>query len=290
MTSTFGRAQQGNTGWAWWMRELAPVVVVAGLAADYLSPPEPWTMWLPLGAVVALAMMRKWAHAAAVFVMCSWVMIPVAARTALAVDDARGEARLYVLLDMHEDLSSLREAVTDPDVPSTVGFEVLPVGPGHVIDPRWVFRGVVTSFVELHNAMLIDRWRGAVLDPSVALDRIWIDELPKTARDNANVFAAVTSQPLGIFQSASQWRGTHELFTYEALGDELRVVYPQTRERETVTVRAWSCKEHGMDYCLELSGASRGVKRYRSKRGMEIDAVTRPAELRTRIAAALAGY
>jgi len=43
-----------------WGRELAPVLAVAGLAADYLSPAEPWTMWLPFGAVVLLLVMRKW--------------------------------------------------------------------------------------------------------------------------------------------------------------------------------------------------------------------------------------
>src|SRR5438477_436449 len=30
-----------------WRQELAPVVAVAGLAADYLSPPAAWTMVLP---------------------------------------------------------------------------------------------------------------------------------------------------------------------------------------------------------------------------------------------------
>ena len=36
-----------------------------------------------------------------------------------------------------------------------------------------------------------------------------------------------------------------------------------------------------MDYCLELTGASRGVKRYRSKEGWEIGAATRPEQLST---------
>ena len=48
-------------------------------------------------------------------------------------------------------------------------------------------------------------------------------------------------------------------------------------------VRAWPCRERGMDYCLELTGASRGVKRYRSKEGWEIGAATRPEQLNDRV-------
>ena len=39
-----------------------------------------------------------------------------------------------------------------------------------------------------------------------------------------------------------------------------------------------------MDYCLELRGASRGVKRYRSKTGWQIGGATRPEQLLERIA------
>ena len=44
-----------------------------------------------------------------------------------------------------------------------------------------------------------------------------------------------------------------------------------------------------MDYCLELAGASRGVKRYRSMQGWEIGAATRPAQLLDRIASIARG-
>ena len=78
--------------------------------------------------------------------------------------------------------------------------------------------------------------------------------------------------------------GTYEVFTHKANGDRLRVVYPQSNDSETVKVRAWPCRERGMDYCLELTGASRGVKRYRSKEGWEIGAATRPEQLIDRVA------
>ncbi len=114
-------------------------------------------------------------------------------------------------------------------------------------------------------------------------DRIWIDQLPSNPKDTGNAFVAVTKQPMGVFQSASQYKGSYEVFTYKASGDELQVVYSQTDEKEKVTVRAWRCKERDMDYCLELSGATRGVKRYRSRRGWEIDKSTQLEQVLSRV-------
>jgi hypothetical protein len=116
-------------------------------------------------------------------------------------------------------------------------------------------------------------------DAGLVFDRIWIDQLPTKAKDTANLFAALTEEPLGIFQYASQWKGGFELFRYQASGQQLNIVYPQTDEKEKVKARAWKCDEHDMDYCLELTGASRGVKRYRSKRGWELDGATRPEQI-----------
>jgi hypothetical protein len=148
-----------------WRRELPPVIAVAGLAADYLSPPALWTMLLPFGCVMLLLAMRKWVHAAAVFLLCSWVLIPTAARTAVAFEAASGTPRLYVLPDAS--LPSLDEAVDeavgeavgDPRVPSEVRFRMLPIGSGHVINPRWVLADVIATFADYHNEMVIARAR-----------------------------------------------------------------------------------------------------------------------------------
>jgi hypothetical protein len=120
-------------------------------------------------------------------------------------------------------------------------------------------------------------------DPALVFDRVWLDELPRTPKQTFNTFVAATEEPFGLFHAGSQWKGTYELFSHNASGDKLRVVYLQSNESETVKVRAWPCRERAMDYCLELTGASRGVKRYRSKEGWEIRAATRPEQLYDRV-------
>jgi hypothetical protein len=102
-------------------------------------------------------------------------------------------------------------------------------------------------------------------------DRIWVDHLPKSDTDTFQIMAAVTEQPIGIFQATSQWKGQFELFRYQARGDgQLEIVFPQTGTRDKVRYRAWKCSEQRFDFCLQLDGASRGIKKYYSLEGMEI--------------------
>jgi hypothetical protein len=117
----------------------------------------------------------------------------------------------------------------------------------------------------------------------LALDRVWIDHMPRDERDTVSVFVAITEEPLGVFQTSSVWKGNFEMFRYQAKGNDLRIVYPQNNERETVKASARRCNDSGWDYCLELDGSTRGVKRYFSRKGWEIDGV-RGRDLRGRIA------
>ena len=50
-------------------------------------------------------------------------------------------------------------------------------------------------------------------------------------------------------------------------------MFPHTGDRETVRWLARKCDERGMDFCLDLEGASHGVKHYYSLEGWEIGSV-----------------
>jgi hypothetical protein len=111
----------------------------------------------------------------------------------------------------------------------------------------------------------------AQTDEATLVNRIWVDHIPKNDRDVFHIFVAITEDPLGIFQSTSQWKGEFELFRHETHGDEMRIHYPQTGQRDKVTAKAKRCDEKDWDYCLELKGSSRGVKKYYSMKGWEIE-------------------
>jgi hypothetical protein len=120
------------------------------------------------------------------------------------------------------------------------------------------------------------RWRApaphvsAQHDKSLVQDRLWIDHIPRNDRDTIQIFAAITEEPMGVFQAASMWKGQFEFFRYEMNGEDLRVVFPQDGGREKVRAKATRCDKNGMDFCLELEGSSRGVKKYYSREGWEI--------------------
>ena len=113
----------------------------------------------------------------------------------------------------------------------------------------------------------------ATQDSVSVTDRLWIDHIPRGERDVIQIFAAITEEPMGVFQAASRWKGEFEMFRYEQHEGELRLIFPQTGTRDRVRAKATECNRNGMDYCLELEGSSRGVKRYYSREGWEIGSV-----------------
>jgi hypothetical protein len=125
----------------------------------------------------------------------------------------------------------------------------------------------------------------AALARQLIADRIWLDHIPRSERDTVQAFFAGSEDAVGLFGASSQWRGGYELFRYEASAGELRVVYPQTGEREKITAKARRCSERDMDFCLEIEGASRGVKKYYSRKGWEVSGGSDRREIEARVEA-----
>lgn len=114
----------------------------------------------------------------------------------------------------------------------------------------------------------------------LVFDRIWIDHLPRNDKDTVNLFVALHEDAMGIFQATSQWRGEYEVFQFEATGKEMRIVYPHSGDKERVKIKATECNDQrDMDYCLEISGNSRGVEHYYSREGWEVGSVSNALDL-----------
>ena len=65
------------------------------------------------------------------------------------------------------------------------------------------------------------------------IDRNWIDRMPETDRDKLYVYRFVPSMGGGVFQDRTLFKGTFELFMYEATDGEIRFVLPETKEKVT---------------------------------------------------------
>ena len=102
--------------------------------------------------------------------------------------------------------------------------------------------------------------------------RVWIDHLPRNDHDRVQVLALLKKHPFGQFVGTSQWKGAWEGFRYEPRGEgRLAVTWPDTRSTDQVTYSARRCGERGFDFCLDIKGATRGVQRYFSKEGWDLD-------------------
>lgn len=106
-------------------------------------------------------------------------------------------------------------------------------------------------------------------DAKLIYDRFWIDHEPRAPKEQFQVLFVNGEFPMGHFATRTMWTGVLEFFHYHIAPREDGVIdflFGNTNERQRVKYTARRCHENGFDYCLELAGTSRGVKRYYSKK------------------------
>ena len=121
--------------------------------------------------------------------------------------------------------------------------------------------------------------RPSPADSKLLVGRIWIDRLPKQETEHAEVVVVLDAEPIALFQRASRFEGSWAMYRYELRGDEkIQLLFPQDKTKHEVGYKAAACDVKGFDYCLDLTGAPRGAKRYHSRKEWVIEAET-PEEL-----------
>lgn len=65
------------------------------------------------------------------------------------------------------------------------------------------------------------------------IDRNWIDRMPETDRDKLHVYRFVPTMGGGVYQDRTIFKGTFELFQFEATGDEIRFNLLETKDKVT---------------------------------------------------------
>jgi hypothetical protein len=118
-------------------------------------------------------------------------------------------------------------------------------------------------------------WLGSgheVADSKVLVNRIWIDKLPSRDTDHFELLVIVTEEPVGLFRRSSSFEGSYALFRYELRdGNKLQLLFPQDKSKHEVKYDARACDVKDFDYCLDLTGAPRGAKKYLSRKEWELE-------------------
>ena len=119
-------------------------------------------------------------------------------------------------------------------------------------------------------------------EKNVLVDRLWLDHVPSSERDPINILALLSDEKMGVFQKTTAYRGSYELFRWDRNG----WTYPQTGETDKPTIRVRRCDEKGMDFCMDISGNSRGVRRYYSRKDWVIKSLADEQALAAKLDAA----
>jgi hypothetical protein len=126
-------------------------------------------------------------------------------------------------------------------------------------------------------------WRALRSEPAgleLVFDRFWVDHLPRGETDQFNALFLSGESPGGHFAVQTPWEGRWQGFHYHVVPRQkgvLDLFFGPRGGRERVQISARHCREEGFDFCLSITGNSRGVERYYSKNAWRGSAI--PAEL-----------
>ena len=127
-------------------------------------------------------------------------------------------------------------------------------------------------------------------DPSLLLDRVWIDSKPDKYTDYVHAALFIDDIPMGLFQKASAYHVNLEIFEFKRDGKKVKVHFPQSDKKRQFSFKVSSCDElPPFDLCLTLSKHPwGGPKRYYGLRETENERAYL-GDLRGRLEASMAG-
>jgi hypothetical protein len=111
-------------------------------------------------------------------------------------------------------------------------------------------------------------------DPSLLLDRVWVDTQPEKLTDYVQASYFASQQKLGVFQKASAYDYRFELFKWKRDGKNVELTFPQTGKSAKVSFTIKACDDlPPFDLCLDLSqNPWGGPKRYHGMREQDDEA------------------
>jgi hypothetical protein len=94
------------------------------------------------------------------------------------------------------------------------------------------------------------------------IDRNWIDRMPETDREKLHVYRFVPKMGGGVYQDRTIYKGTFELFKFEATGDEIRFDLLETGDKVTSHYKIEEVSAPHFDLRLTIFDDPRGPRTY----------------------------
>lgn len=106
--------------------------------------------------------------------------------------------------------------------------------------------------------------------PRQAVNRVWLERLPKSQRDVVGHFVLVDRKKkrIGVGGASSQWRHDVELFHWTLDHDRLEQAFPQSETKASSTIKAEKCDDAPRPFtmCLDIESADGQKRRFYSRR------------------------
>jgi hypothetical protein len=111
-------------------------------------------------------------------------------------------------------------------------------------------------------------------DPSLLLDRAWVDSQPEKYTDYVQAAYFASRSPMGVFQKASAYDFRFELFRFKRENSKVQFTFPQTGKTAEVSFTIKTCDDlPPFDLCLDLNeNPWGGPKRYHAMREQDDEA------------------
>lgn len=109
-----------------------------------------------------------------------------------------------------------------------------------------------------------------------AVNRIWLERVPRSQRDVVGHFVMIRrgGRRIGISGTSSRWRHQVELFKWALERERLSLVYPQTETTRRLTAKVLREGPRPFDRTLILTDENGDEARYYSRKGL----IIRPGE------------
>jgi hypothetical protein len=106
-------------------------------------------------------------------------------------------------------------------------------------------------------------------DSKLIFDRFWVDHEPRAKHETFLAMWVMSEHPVGRFVTRTIWTGQWEEFHYHLRPRQdgsMDLLFGNSDERQRLNWKVRACRENGFDYCLDVSGTSRGTAHYYSKK------------------------
>ncbi|HHO51681.1 MAG TPA: hypothetical protein ENK18_12605 [Deltaproteobacteria bacterium] len=105
-------------------------------------------------------------------------------------------------------------------------------------------------------------------EANMVTNRAWVERMPKDKKDVVSWFVPmqIRGKRFGVLQRNSHYWFAGERFTWTQQSDRLNLTFQQSDRRVQLKAKAYACRDHGFELCLDLTSGGQKITLYSKKK------------------------